>query len=59
MQKGAPSHNSKLKHSQLPNLCRLDITYGVKKVGMGYNRVLFGMKVNALILDHSAFPTDE
>ena len=30
---------------QLPNLTKLDITYGVKKIGMKYDRMLFGMKV--------------
>jgi len=30
----------------LPNLTRLDITYGVKKIGMKYNRMLFGMKIS-------------
>ena len=30
---------------QLPNLTKLDVTYGVKKIGMKYDRMLFGMKV--------------
>jgi hypothetical protein len=32
--------------SYLPNLSRLDITYGVKSVGMNYERMLFGMKIS-------------
>lgn len=31
--------------SLLPNLTTLDITYGVKKIGMNYERMLFGMKI--------------
>jgi Leucine-rich repeat (LRR) protein len=30
----------------LPNLARLDLTYGVKSIGMAYDRVLFGMKIS-------------
>mmetsp|Transcript_30339 Transcript_30339/g.93900 ORF Transcript_30339/g.93900 Transcript_30339/m.93900 type:complete len:162 (+) Transcript_30339:1094-1579(+) len=30
----------------LPNLTKLDITYGVKKIGMRYDRMLFGMKIS-------------
>ena len=30
----------------LPNLTRLDVTYGVKKIGMKYERMLFGMKIS-------------
>jgi hypothetical protein len=30
----------------LPNLTRLDITYGVNKIGMNYERMLFGMKIS-------------
>jgi hypothetical protein len=42
----------------LPNLTKLDITYGVKKIGMNYERMLFGMKISdatslAKIFDHS------
>mmetsp|Transcript_28656 Transcript_28656/g.92677 ORF Transcript_28656/g.92677 Transcript_28656/m.92677 type:complete len:259 (+) Transcript_28656:645-1421(+) len=32
--------------SALPNLTKLDITYGVKKIGMKYDRMLFGMKIS-------------
>jgi hypothetical protein len=32
--------------SILPNLCKLDIVYGVKKIGMNYERMLFGMKIS-------------
>jgi Leucine Rich repeat len=31
--------------SYLPNLSRMEICYGVKKVGMNYERMLFGMKI--------------
>lgn len=30
----------------LPNLAKLDIVYGVKKIGMNYERMLFGMKIS-------------
>jgi hypothetical protein len=30
----------------LPNVTRLDITYGVNKIGMSYERMLFGMKIS-------------
>eukprot|EP00968_Pinguiococcus_pyrenoidosus_P006575 scaffold438_cov250-Pinguiococcus_pyrenoidosus.AAC.41 len=29
-----------------PNLCRLRIRYGVRKTGMDYERILFGMKIS-------------
>eukprot|EP00607_Mallomonas_marina_P001219 CAMPEP_0182431364 /NCGR_PEP_ID=MMETSP1167-20130531/48595_1 /TAXON_ID=2988 /ORGANISM="Mallomonas Sp, Strain CCMP3275" /LENGTH=429 /DNA_ID=CAMNT_0024617625 /DNA_START=94 /DNA_END=1380 /DNA_ORIENTATION=+ len=32
--------------TSLPNLSKLDITYGVKKIGMHYERMLFGMKIS-------------
>jgi len=32
--------------SLLPNLAKLDIVYGVKKIGMNYERMLFGMKIS-------------
>lgn len=32
--------------SLLPNLNKLDIVYGIKKVGMNYERMLFGMKIS-------------
>lgn len=32
--------------SLLPNLTKLDIVYGVNKVGMNYERMLFGMKIS-------------
>ena len=32
--------------SLLPNLSKLDIVYGVKKIGMNYERMLFGMKIS-------------
>lgn len=30
----------------LPNLSKIDIVYGVKKIGMNYERMLFGMKIS-------------
>jgi len=30
----------------LPNLTKMDIQYGVKKIGMKYDRMLFGMKIS-------------
>ena len=30
----------------VPTLCHLDMTYGVKEIGMDYERSLFGMKMN-------------
>lgn len=30
----------------VPTLCHLDMTYGVKEIGMEYERALFGMKMN-------------
>jgi Ran GTPase-activating protein (RanGAP) involved in mRNA processing and transport len=30
----------------LPNLTKLDLTYGVKQIGMKYERMLFGMKIS-------------
>lgn len=30
----------------LPNLTKLSATYGVKKIGMKYERILFGMKIS-------------
>jgi hypothetical protein len=30
----------------LPNITKLDIAYGVKKIGMNYERMLFGMKIS-------------
>ena len=32
--------------SLLPNLTKLDITYGITKIGMQYERMLFGMKIS-------------
>lgn len=32
--------------SLLPNLTKLDISYGVNKIGMNYERMLFGMKIS-------------
>jgi hypothetical protein len=32
--------------SLLPNLNKLDMVYGIKKVGMNYERMLFGMKIS-------------
>jgi len=32
--------------SLLPNLTKLNIAYGVKKIGMNYERMLFGMKIS-------------
>ncbi|CAM9156114.1 unnamed protein product, partial [Ectocarpus fasciculatus] len=32
--------------SYLPNLTRLNLTYGVNNVGMNYERMLFGMKIS-------------
>mmetsp|Transcript_39495 Transcript_39495/g.123564 ORF Transcript_39495/g.123564 Transcript_39495/m.123564 type:complete len:439 (-) Transcript_39495:962-2278(-) len=30
----------------LPNLCRMQLQYGVNKIGMAYERILFGMKIS-------------
>ena len=35
-----------LVFGQLPNLTRLDLTYGVRQIGMKYERSLFGMKIS-------------
>lgn len=32
--------------SLLPNLSKVDMTYGVTKIGMNYERILFGMKIS-------------
>ena len=32
--------------SRLPNLAGLSLTYGVRKIGMKYDRSLFGMKIS-------------
>ena len=32
--------------SRLPNLASLELTYGVKKIGMKYDRALFGIKIS-------------
>lgn len=32
--------------SSLPNLTKLDLTYGIKNIGMNYERILFGMKIS-------------
>lgn len=32
--------------SLLPNLTKLDVSYGVNKIGMNYERMLFGMKIS-------------
>ena len=32
--------------SRLPNLARLDLSYGVSHIGMKYERMLFGMKIS-------------
>lgn len=32
--------------SFLPNLMRLDLSYGINKIGMNYERMLFGMKIS-------------
>lgn len=42
-----PSHLELYELCQLlPNLNKLDLTYGIKKVGMNYERMLFGMKIS-------------
>lgn len=42
-----PSHLDMAELCSLtPNLAKLDITYGVKKIGMNYERMLFGMKIS-------------
>lgn len=44
-----PSHldlSEILAPSVLPNLTKLDVTYGVNKIGMNYERMLFGMKIS-------------
>lgn len=41
-----PSHlDLELILSRLPNLCSLQLTYGMRNVGMKYDRALFGMRV--------------
>jgi hypothetical protein len=35
-----------LSPEQLPNLTKVDISYGVNKIGMNYERMLFGMKIS-------------
>jgi hypothetical protein len=32
--------------SHLPNLTKIDCVYGIKKIGMNYERLLFGMKIS-------------
>lgn len=32
--------------SSLPNLTKIDFTYGIKNIGMNYERILFGMKIS-------------
>ena len=34
--------------SRLPNLSKLELTYGVKQIKMNYERSLFGMKISTL-----------
>jgi len=42
-----PSHIDLSEVSALlPNLTKLDMTYGIKKIGMNYERMLFGMKIS-------------
>ena len=44
-----PSHldlSEVLSPALVPNLSKLDITYGVNKIGMNYERMLFGMKIS-------------
>lgn len=35
-----------LLFEHLPNLCRVELTYGVKRIGMQYERSLFGMRMS-------------
>eukprot|EP01033_Poteriospumella_lacustris_P008109 gene8109-5837_t len=42
-----PSHLELFEICQLlPNLTKLDCVYGIKKIGMNYERLLFGMKIS-------------
>jgi Ran GTPase-activating protein (RanGAP) involved in mRNA processing and transport len=42
-----PSHLDLCEVSNyLPNLTKMDITYGVNKIGMNYERMLFGLKIS-------------
>ena len=42
-----PSHlDIDLVTEALPNLTKVDLQYGVKKIGMKYDRMLFGMKIS-------------
>jgi hypothetical protein len=42
-----PSHIDMFEVCSLaPNLSKLDITYGVNRAGMNYERMLFGMKIS-------------
>jgi hypothetical protein len=44
-----PSHldlSELLSPALMPNLTKIDITYGVNKIGMNYERMLFGMKIS-------------
>lgn len=41
-----PSHlDLEIPFSRLPNLCELDLTYGITRVGMKYDRALLGAKI--------------
>jgi hypothetical protein len=41
-----PSHlDLEIPFSRLPNLSELDLTYGISRVGMKYDRALLGMKI--------------
>lgn len=42
-----PSHlDLEIPFSRLPNLSELDLTYGITRVGMRYDRALLGLKMN-------------
>lgn len=58
--KQCPSHMDMFDVCSLtPNLSKLDITYGVNKSGMNYERMLFGMKVSDASSLSKVFDTTE
>ena len=55
-----PSHIDMFDLCSLtPNLAKLDITYGVNKAGMNYERMLFGMKISDASSLAKVFDTTE
>ena len=55
-----PSHIDMFDLCSLtPNLAKLDITYGINKAGMNYERMLFGMKISDASSLAKVFDTTE